>query len=290
MKPVVARPHFSFKQLFEELASSTTEEHRQELIRDIKVKFNHRKRLLTGEKRKAFEVITKQTMEACEEMLRGSDVEAATQLLLQSPLLPEFLDKLKPEGGRKVFISGHDDVLEEVVVDYGHESVGDYLESFKSFIERKSNDLPALLAVTQRPRDLTRDQLKELALILDSKGFGEAKLRAAFREMTNQDVAAGIMGFIRRQAIGSPLIPYEERVNQALSTLLASKAWSKPQREWLNRIGLQLKTEVIVDKTALDRGMFKVKGGGFNRLNRVFDGQLEEILADLHEGLWRDRA
>ena len=40
----------------------------------------------------------------------------------------------------------------------------DYLNEFKKFISSQSNELPALMAVLTKPRDLTRKQLKELML------------------------------------------------------------------------------------------------------------------------------
>jgi type I restriction enzyme R subunit len=49
-----------------------------------------------------------------------------------------------------------------------------------------------------------------------------------------------------------------------------------------------LKAEVVVDRDALDQGQFKAQGGGFARLNKVFDGKLEQVLGLLHEELWRD--
>ena len=72
-----------------------------------------------------------------------------------------------------------------------------------------------------------------------------------------------------------------------LKALLAKQPWNTPQRKWLERIGSQLKQETIVDKTALDRGEFKAQGG-FNRLNKIFGGRLEELLGELHDELWRD--
>jgi type I restriction enzyme R subunit len=45
----------------------------------------------------------------------------------------------------------------------------------------------------------------------------------------------------------------------------------------------------VVDRAALDRGQFGAMGG-FNRINKVFDGRLEEVLGDFHEEVWRDVA
>jgi type I restriction enzyme R subunit len=151
------------------------------------------------------------------------------------------------------------------------------------------NRLPALVNVTQRPRDLTRQQLKELRLELDRAGFSETALRTAWREMTNEEIAASVIGFIRNQALGSPLVPYEERVARAMKKILASRAWTMPQRKWLERIGKQLKVETVVDREALEHGQFKAEGG-YARLDKVFDGQLEQVLGDFNDALWNDAA
>ena len=88
--------------------------------------------------------------------------------------------------------------------------------------------------------------------------------------------------------MGDALVPYSERVDRALKKILASQAWTAPQRKWLERIGKQLKVEVIVDREALDQGEFKTQGGGFDRLNKLFNGQLEAILTDVRDRLWQD--
>ncbi len=89
-------------------------------------------------------------------------------------------------------------------------------------------------------------------------------------------MAASIMGWIRQAALGDPLMPYEKRVERALQRILASRSWSKPQRDWLQRIANQTKAITIVDREALDDDLlfFKREGGGWPRLNRVFGGEL----------------
>jgi type I restriction enzyme R subunit len=56
----------------------------------------------------------------------------------------------------------------------------------------------------------------------------------------------------------------------------------------LERIGKQLKVEVIVEREALDQGEFKTQGGGFDRLDRLFNGQLETVLTKFGDRLWQD--
>jgi type I restriction enzyme, R subunit len=100
-------------------------------------------------------------------------------------------------------------------------------------------------------------------------------------------VAATIIGYIRRLALGSPLVPYAERVDRAVQRLKQKNKFTAPQVTWLQRISEQLKTEVIVDRESFDRGAFK-DHGGFARMNKVFDSKLESLLGDLAEEVWRD--
>ena len=88
---------------------------------------------------------------------------------------------------------------------------------------------------------------------LDAEGYSETALRSAWSQVSNQDIAASIIGFIRQQSLGSPLVSYDQRVDRALDKVLASQRWNPPQRKWLERIGKQLKVETIVDREALDR-------------------------------------
>jgi type I restriction enzyme, R subunit len=71
-----------------------------------------------------------------------------------------------------------------------------------------------------------------------------------------------------------------------MKRILAQRSWTDPQRKWLLRIGEQVTRELIVDRDALDQEPFQADGG-FNRLNRIFEGQLEAILGDINEELWR---
>lgn len=173
-----------------------------------------------------------------------------------------------------------------------HRTVKD--PQFKSgpFIRSNRNSIPALMTVLTRPRELTRKQLRELLLALDAAGYTEANLATAWREMTNQEIAARIVGYIRQAAIGDALTPFDQRVDRALQKLLASQSWTTPQRQWLQKIAAQTKANLIVDRDALDdpNQLFKREGGGFQRLNKIFDGQLETVLAGFNDSLWDSAA
>lgn len=96
-----------------------------------------------------------------------------------------------------------------------------------------------------------------------------------------------IVGYIRQLALGSPLMQYAERVDRAVQRLRKAHRFTDPQSKWLDRIAKQVKIETVVDRTSLDAGQFKTDGG-FARLNKVFDGQLESLLGELADEVWKD--
>jgi len=225
--------------------------------------------------------------------LRTMRLAAVATWFTQNPGLGEILDRRAESDPAPVFLSEHPDQLLSTERGYGTaKKPGDYIKEFTAFIKSHSNDIPALVTVLTRPRDLTRKQLRSLALELDRAGFSEANLATAWREMTNQDIAARIVGFIRQAAIGDPLLPYEQRVDHALQTMLASRAWATPQRQWLQKIASQTKANVIVDRDALDDPdlIFAREGGGFARLDRIFGGELKQVLDAFNESIWKTAA
>jgi len=127
-----------------------------------------------------------------------------------------------------------------------------------------------------------------LRLALDQRGYNEATLATAWRETTNQAMAASIMGYIRQAALGDALVPYDQRVDKALQRILASRNWTTPQRQWLQRIANQTKAITIVDREALDDDLlfFKREGGGWPRLNRMFGGELDGVLREFKREVW----
>jgi type I restriction enzyme R subunit len=221
----------------------------------------------------------------------GLTLDAASAWLSSKVEAFAALDNYKLPSDPTMLIVADKDSLRDVYRGYGSaRKPADYLEGFKDFITRNLNELPALMVVLKRPRDLTRKQLKELAMALDAAGYGELTLRTAWKDLTNQDIGATIIGHIRRAALGSPLLPYEQRVDRAYTAILARGTWTAPQRKWLLSFANQLKKETVLDREALNSGIFQVDGGGYARLDRVFDGHLGEVLAEMTDALWTDAA
>jgi len=292
MKPVVANPNISFTQLIDELKTVSEPQAVTEILDQITAKLQRKRRHLSDTSRDTLEGLAGMPVDEVIQHLRQSSPDEAATWLKQRREIAEILDR-REGGGQPVLVSYHADELRRVERGYGVSESGeaygrpeDYLDSFKRFIETNLNQMPALLVVTQRPRELTRAQLKELRAALDAAGYSETMLRSAWRDATNQDIAASIIGHIRQAALGDALVPHKERVDRALKQILESQRWTAPQRKWLERIGQQLKQETVVDKAALDQGQFKTQGG-FKRINKVFGGQLEQVLTDLNDQIWQ---
>jgi type I restriction enzyme R subunit len=197
------------------------------------------------------------------------------------------LDEVKHLIGsdRQPVISHHEDEIRERTQSYGeHQRPEDYLDSFNAFIKEQVNQSAALSAIVNRPRDLTREQLKEVKLLLDSAGYSEAKLQTAYRNQTNQDIAASIIGHIRRAALGEALIPFEQRVAQAMQRIYQSHNWMPAQRKWLERLAKQLVHEVIIDYEFVNN-RFSEQGGA-KQLNNALNGQLDTVLEELAGAIW----
>ncbi|MEM6497052.1 MAG: type I restriction-modification system endonuclease, partial [Pseudomonadota bacterium] len=290
MKPVVVTPSISLEQLFEELAKAEEEAQRATIRDQLIVKLRRRLRKIPEHKRAEYEAEAGETPEAT--LKRFMEKEAKTQELADwakaRPKIGPILD-WSPDGngGSILPISEHPDEMDSITRGYGDaDKPEDFLDNFTTFVRTNLNKIAALTVVVQRPRDLTREQLRELRLELDRQQFSETNLRQAWKQAKNEDIAASIIGFIRQAALKEPLVPYEQRVEQALASILKSRSWTDPQRQWLQRIGEQLKKELVVDRKALDDTPFK-EHGGFNRLNKQFNGELEGILSQISEELWQ---
>lgn len=214
----------------------------------------------------------------------------AAAFIQQQSGLTSQLEAVKSLTGseRMPVISEHEDEIRERTQSYGvHKRPEDYLESFDAFIRNNLNDSAALATVVNRPRDLGRDDLRQIRLLLDQHGYSEANLQTAVRNQTNQDIAASIIGHIRRAALGEALVPFEQRVRTAMETIYRQHPWTPNQRKWLDRLANQLTHEIILDREAVNR--MPALSGGARRLDKVLDDQLDAVLESMNGALWPEQ-
>lgn len=286
MKPVVQDPKIPFATLVGEL-SAVDPSFRDEVLDQLIAKLQRKKTSLRDERLEAFTHLAGADPASVIAALRSGSPADAAAWFAARPDLAAWLDE-KVFGARVVLVAEHDDEHLGTAQDVADPAkAADYLDAFRAWLDAHGNDLPALKVVTTRPRELTRKQLRELKLALDAAGYGEKALQTAYAARTNRAIAASIVGYIRQQALGSPLEPYDRRVERALDRILAKQPWTRVQREWLERIGSQLRREIVVDREALDADPFRAKGG-WRVIDKAFDGHLDEVLADLHDAIWQD--
>lgn len=289
MKPVVVNPKITFSELGKELHKIKDQDHLSQARDQFIAKLVRKKRHLSERQVDQFEKIAGQSINAFIKELKSIPTEQIYSWFLQAEKLTEILDSKSGVKVTSQLVSQHDDELVNVSHGYGrNKKPEDYLEEFQKFIRDSGNNLPALQVVLQRPRDLTRKELKSLILALDEKGFDERTLDRAWSAKTNKEMAARIIGFIRQAALGDPLKPWSERVDNALRRLLSGRTWTNPQRQWLEKIAAQTKANLVVDRETMDTPdqFFQREAGGFNSLNKKFDGKLEEILHEFNELIW----
>jgi type I restriction enzyme R subunit len=182
-------------------------------------------------------------------------------------------------------VSEHKDELLVREQSYGeYRAPQDYLQSFEEFIRQQINQSVALGVVVNRPRDLTREHLREVRLLLDQHGYSEVNLGSAWRHKTNQEMAASIVGYIRQAALGEALVPFEQRVAHAMQTIYTLQAWTPVQRRWLDRLAQQLVHEVVVDRDVVQRNF--EQDGGAPRLDKLLTGHLDQVIEALNDHLW----
>jgi type I restriction enzyme, R subunit len=289
MKPVVVNPSISFTQLAKELIAADQDAHREIIRQQLAVKLRRILRKMPPEVRAKFEAMAGEAPEATlKRLLETKPAELSKWVSSRSGIGP-ILDWQGDGDGAPRFmpISYHPDTFVGITPGYGKaEKPDDFLDEFRVYVRANVNTIAALKLVVQRPRDLTRADLRELRTALDLKGYSEANLRRAWADAKNVDIAASIIGFVRQAALGDPLMPYSDRVKAAMQRVLEGRKWSDPQKRWLRRIGEQVEKEIVVDRDALDRDPFAADGG-FARLNKVFDGELEGVLSGINEQMWR---
>ncbi len=307
MKPLVKDPNISLAQLVEELnnpesfnapGTAPDSTHAHDVLDSISQKVM---RILRKAENKAEE--KKELRQKLDELhnlwgvepsklhkhIKALGPKEAAEFIDNNKRFLNQLSEVNEMLGSEYFpiISEAGDNLEVREQNYGkYEKPEDYIESFTEFIKSNINATAALSVVVNKPKDLTREQLREIKLFLDSSGFKETNLNAAWRSKANHEIAASIIGYIRQAALGAELIPFRERVEKAMKKIYALTNWNPIQKKWLDRLAKQLIHEVVIDEAFVNRTF--AKDGGTKQLNKILDNRLETVIKTLAENLWQE--
>lgn len=290
MKPVVTNVDISFSDLEAEMTQTTAPDLQDLAKKQFIAKLQVKKNFLTDEQVSKFETLVGKPPAEFARDLKTMPLQQVAQWFTNHPGLGELLDaKLTGADGflPPIVIHEGEDKITQITTGYGEgQKPQDYLNAFKDFINANSNRLLAIQTVINKPWALSRQSLKELAVELDRNRFREQDLQTAWREVKQEEIAARIIGFIRQAALGEALIPWEQRVDNALEKILTSQPWKTPQREWLQLIAQQMKATTIVDEAALNQGIFKHQGG-IKRADKLFEQPVTEVLERFNRALWQ---
>ena len=289
MKPVVKNESASFYDLLNGLKVMETEEQIKNQIDMIVAKIHRKKRRLSIQAQAQFNY-------NCEGLepdqfinkINAMKVTEAKKYILNKAEVFKILTEGYITAEQVKVVSDKADELVSHTRSYGQSiTPQDYLEEFCKFVNNNINTITALKVVCTRPRELTRESLKNLKLELDRQNFTEQKLNTAWREWKNEEIAADIISYIRRCALGSALISRDERIKRAMEKLCKSNSFTKMELDWLILIEKTLISETIIDKETFNSGAFKTKGG-YTRANKIFGGKLENYLQELNDYLYED--
>lgn len=286
MRPVVPNPDTTFVQLINEIPLIQSNERTVKQLEQIIAKFQRKRRYIVDDKVDKFKYYSGgHDPEGFFNQLRNIRDTHSFEDLNHIKGVWKFLDELRPAPTMQL-VSEHEDESRGIERGYGTgQKPEDYLQSFKEFITENVNRIAALQIICTRPQELDRQSLKTLRLELDLKGYNVTSLKTAWKATRNEDIAADIISYIRTLALGDALISHEERIRRAVEKVRAMKSWNKIQLRWIDRFEKQLLQENILKPTDLNEAPFK-EDGGYTRLNKIFDNDLDKVIGLINENLY----
>ncbi|MGM0859760.1 type I restriction-modification system endonuclease [Bacillus mojavensis] len=286
MKPVVKKQNYRIGELYNSLINATTDEEASFYRDQLVAKIQRRKQRFDEEGMGKFEELSngKHMDEWVKEIQTYSPQEAT-----QHNILFEYMETYQVTREKR-YISDKEDEVTDVIRGYGegNKRPEDYLDGFVRFIQENINEIPALHLICTRPKDLTRQDLRELMTILETKGFKQSHLQTAWKQTKNEDVAADIISFIRQAALGEALVDHEARIKQAMHKVYSLHDWTPRQKKWLERIEKQLLQVPVLAPTAeeaFSEEPFRTSGG-YKLLKREFGDHIDHIVNTINENLY----
>jgi len=282
----VSNPTYSFEQLVDEIERITDEQRLNKQIEQIVAKLQRKSKILKTDQQEHIKLHA--DGKSISELINDLKNTKATEIRDKVEKLSSLWNYLDTKVYRKYtqIYSTHADSIKNVTRGYGNaEKPEDYIEGFRKFIEENVNKIAALNVICNKPQELDRKSLKELKLLLDEKGFTEVALNTAWKSTKNVDIAADIIAYIRTLSIGVDLITPQERVKNAILKIKSGRTWNVHQLKWIDRFEKQLVAETVLTRKDLDLKPF-LDEGGFTRINKIFNNELEDLIIELNNDLY----
>ena len=293
MKPVVANPAATITKLIDTLVPEAQSEDKSVLTHQIDqllAKIQRKGRNLTTEQEQQFMAMTgaKSYADYARDLAEQDDKTARDRLIKDRAAFSYLENYIRP--GRPQVVSDATDEVTYHVQGYGNaqQRPEDYLDEFTSYIKKHINEVAAINIICTKPAELTRKSLKELSLLLDREGYAPTQLDSAITALNAEEAGADIISIIRRYAIGARLMNHREKVEKAVKRLRANHKFTKMQDTWIELMKNYLINEPVLNREALDEDFRLRKQGGSARADKLLQGQLNGIIAELNEYMYDD--
>lgn len=286
MKPIVKQQNYSIGQLYKSFMNTETDEEGSFYRDQLVAKIQRRKQRLDDEGKQKFQELSNGTTidKWAQEVQTYTPYEAK-----EKNMLFEFIETYRARGEKR-YISNKEDRVREVVRGYGegNSKPEDYLDGFVQFIRENINEIPALLLVCTRPKDLRKKDLRELITILETKGYKQSHLQTAWKQTKNEDIAADIISFIRQAALGEALVDHDSRIKHAMQKVFSLHDWTPRQKKWLERIEKQLLQIPVLAPNSLDAFSEEpfLSQGGYKMLKREFGDNIDKVVNTINDNLY----
>lgn len=163
----------------------------------------------------------------------------------------------------------------------------DYIQLFERFVRENPEHIQAIEILLNRPRDFHTKELKELRLKLEvspamlKDKFNERNLRKAY----NKELA-DIISIILHAAKGEDMLTAEARVQKAFEQIRKHRQFTPEQDKWLDLIRHHMVANLLIERDDFDAlPIFTREGVSYNRLNKIFNGELDSIISELNEAV-----
>jgi type I restriction enzyme, R subunit len=163
----------------------------------------------------------------------------------------------------------------------------DYLEAFGRFVQENPVKIEAIRILLDRPREWSTAALTELRnkLAMAPERFTVELLQKA-HALRYDKALADIISMVKHAAREQePLLTAAERVDRAMTGILASREFTSEQRQWLDRIREHLVANLSIDREDFEFAPVLARAGGWKPADRTFEGKLETLLKALNEAV-----
>ena len=147
--------------------------------------------------------------------------------------------------------------------------------------------IEAVRILLDRPADWSTTALNELKQKLTAapERFTVDVLQKA-HEMRYRKSLVDIISMVKHAAVEqSPLLTAAERADRAIAQISEGRTFTTDQRQWLDLIRQHLVMNLSIEQDDFDVIPGLEQAGGWGKANKVFGGQLVELLKALNQAV-----